>query len=81
MRITPHRCTRAEKLLEKHEGVREEMGRWVGWRGDCIERAAFLNQGLRYQCKCWVCPFGLPGKSRLKDPMRVSSTLPEDFGC
>lgn len=29
VRLTLHRCTRAEKLLVKHEGVGEEAERWV----------------------------------------------------
>lgn len=36
VRLIPHRCTRAEKLLVKHEGVGEEAERWVreatAWR-------------------------------------------------
>lgn len=67
VRITPHRCTRAENCWKSMR----ESGRK---REDGLDGGVTAQRGLRDQCKCRVCPFGLPGESQLKEPIRVFST-------
>lgn len=51
-------------------------------RGDCMERAAILDQGLRDQCRCWVLfLWALRRETTKRVQERLILKLWEDFGC